>query len=64
MEPEASRSTASSRQGDRQLAGSRQAGAERQLSHLSALLSESEAQNERLEKLTEVSVRFILRLKY
>jgi hypothetical protein len=56
MEPEVSRSTASSRQGDRQLAGSRQAGAERQLSHLSALLSESEAQNERLEKLTEVSV--------
>jgi len=51
------RSAASSRQGgggDRTLAGSRQSGADRQMAHLSALLSESEAQNERLEKLTEV----------
>ena len=33
---------------------SRVGGADRQVSHLAALLSESEAQNSRLEKLTEV----------
>merc|ERR1711892_853959 len=42
--PEELRSTSSSRAG----------GADRQVSHLAALLSESEAQNSRLEKLTDV----------
>ena len=35
-------------------AGSRVGGADRQISHLAALLAEAEAQNTRLEKLTEV----------
>ena len=45
------RSTASSRQG---AGADRVPGNDRQISHLSALLAESEAQNGRLEKLTEV----------
>merc|ERR1711872_627117 len=38
----------------RSTSSSRAGGADRQVSHLAALLSESEAQNSRLEKLTEV----------
>ena len=38
----------------RSASSSRAGGADRQVSHLAALLSESEAQNSRLEKLTEV----------
>eukprot|EP00092_Neocalanus_flemingeri_P096298 GFUD01122575.1.p1 GENE.GFUD01122575.1~~GFUD01122575.1.p1 ORF type:complete len:1513 (+),score=587.82 GFUD01122575.1:87-4625(+) len=41
-------------EGLRSNSGSRVGGADRQVSHLAALLSESEAQNSRLEKLTEV----------
>merc|ERR1711936_1350868 len=40
--------------GLRSTSSSRAGGADRQVSHLAALLSESEAQNSRLEKLTEV----------
>ena len=49
QERETVRSAASSRQG-----GDRAPGVDRQIAHLSALLAESEAQNGRLEKLTEV----------
>jgi len=42
-----------SRQSDRTQASSRQGGADRQVANLSVLLSESEAQNARLEKLAE-----------
>ena len=53
VDRETGRSSASSRQG----AGDRSAGAERQLTHLSTLLAESEDHNSRLEKLTEVRTR-------
>jgi CelD/BcsL family acetyltransferase involved in cellulose biosynthesis len=55
-ERDSQRSASSSRQGGptATAAAAAASGADRQIAHLSALLAESEAQNSRLEKLSEV----------